>query len=456
MTTVTATASHRGMSGKALIPIALMLFSMFFGAGNLIFPPVLGANAGVNFTPAVIGFLLGGVALPVITMITVALSGHDVRALVARGGTIFAIGFSVAVYLSIGAFFAIPRTGAVSFSTAISPITGWDSTTASVGFNLVFFGICFALSLNPSGLVDKLGKILTPALLALLAVLVVLSIFTLHSPKPAPTEAYATTPLVAGLFEGYMTMDSIASLAFGILVISAIRNSKKTENFPIIKGTTIAAIIAGALLGIIYLGLALMGLRITNGQGFSDGAALLSAASLETLGTPGQVLFGGIVLLACLTTAVGLLAATSEFFNQLIPAVSYKVWLTVFVVISFIIASAGLGTVLKIAVPIIIFLYPIAITVVIITLIGFVWRTPIFLGFRLAVWTVTVWSLITTIAPEALSWALWQEHNFGWVIPMVIALAVGMVVDLKDKEQAATNCYNCLAYSRAAKDKAEL
>ena len=112
------------MSKRALFAIALMLFSMFFGAGNLIFPPMLGANAGDNFVPAVTGFLISGVALPVLAIIAIALSGQDIRALAARAGTVFTIVFSIAIYLSIGTFFGIPRTGAVSFSTAVSPGAG--------------------------------------------------------------------------------------------------------------------------------------------------------------------------------------------------------------------------------------------------------------------------------------------------------------------------------------------
>lgn len=423
------------ISFVAIVPIALMLFSMLFGAGNLIFPPVLGAHAGQSFTPAITGFLIGGVALPVITIIAVALSGQDILSLTARGGKIFAVGFSMAVYLSIGAFFAIPRTGAVSFATAISPITGWESTFASVIFNLIFFGVSFLLAINPQGMVDNLGKILTPMLLVLLALLVIISMISLpNNPAPAIGE-YATSPLSAGLFEGYMTMDSIASLAFGIVVISAIRRKQTDPHAPILKATSIAAIISGVLLGLIYLGLGAMGMRMPEAQSFDDGATLLSAAALETLGFPGQIVFGGIVLLACLTTAVGLLVATSQFFETLVPKVNYTMWLTLFAITSFIFASAGLETVLSIAVPIIIVLYPIAITLVAVTIFSALTKLPIFFGFRFGVWAAAAWSVTTAAAPQLLAWAPLQAANFGWVIPVAIVFAIGLGIDLSKRDE---------------------
>lgn len=424
------------MSKRALFAIALMLFSMFFGAGNLIFPPMLGANAGDNFVPAVTGFLISGVALPVLAIIAIALSGQDIRALAARAGTVFTIVFSIAIYLSIGTFFGIPRTGAVSFSTAVSPVTGWESTLASVGFNLVFFVVATWLALNPSGLVDRLGKVLTPALLALLVVLIALSLFQLHNPGAAPTEEYATSPFPAGLMEGYFTMDSLAALAFGILVISAIKEQKIANPLP---GTTMAALGAGALLGTIYLGLAIMGSRIPEGQSYKDGATLLSHASLQVLGFSGQVVLGGVVLLACLTTAVGLLAATSEFFNYLVPKISYQTWLITFAVVSFGIASGGLETVISIATPIIVFIYPVAMTVIIVTLIGAVVKPmlPLYWGFAIPAWGVFLWSVVDKIVT-------WQSGapielplfnaDFTWLAPAIAGLAVGASIDFFRKE----------------------
>lgn len=446
---------------SAIVAISLMLFSMFFGAGNLIFPPVVAALAGSHFPQAITGFLLGAVILPVVSIIAVALSGRDARSLGSRGGTIFAVGFPVAIYLAIGAMYAIPRTGAVSFSTAISPVFGWESTFASIVFNVLFFGLSMALALNPSNLINNLGKVLTPALLVLLALMITLAIFMLSGAEMTPMEPYTESPLVFGLLDGYMTMDSLAALAFGTLVISSLRHEAvsyaisngmneneaqqlKIPTGTVIKMTTASALIAGGLLAVIYVGLGYIGYTIEGGQNFPDGAALLSTAAQDMMGKPGQVAFGLIVLLACLTTSVGLLAACSEFFNRLMPKVPYKIWLVVFTVVSFGVASLGLQTVLDIASPIIGFLYPIAITVVAATLVDVLIQkitgneSFVIYGFRLAAWVSVIFSALMVIAPSVVEWAPLSGFDLGWTLPVAAAYVIGLIIDVTASKKDAT------------------
>ncbi|MDO5626788.1 MAG: branched-chain amino acid transport system II carrier protein [Mobilicoccus sp.] len=438
-TQVPGTAADR--SRIAVLATAMMLFAMFFGAGNLIFPPMLGAQAGEAFTPAIVGFLLGGVLLPVLTITAVVISGSDVRDLARRGGRVFAVAFPVVVYLSIGAFYGLPRTGAVSFSTAVSPVTGWTGTTASVLFNLVFFAVALVLAFNPGRLIDSLGKILTPALLLLLVVLVALSVATLGGRPGSATPEYAANPVGSGLLEGYMTMDSVAALAFGIVVISSLKSAGITERGQVVRGTIAAGFIAGGLLAAIYVGLGLIGQFIPGGPAYTDGARLLSDAAGMTMGSTGRLVFGAIVLLACLTTAVGLLAASAEFFHRLVPALSYRVWLGVFAVVAFAIASVGLETMLALAAPVIGFIYPVAITVVFVTLATPLLRPLVDVrwGFLVAGWTATVWSLLvllgslgiaTQLMERLTTWTPWQAANLGWVLPTLIAFAVGVGIDL--------------------------
>lgn len=438
--TVNEDSTGRSSSTAVLIATALTLFSMFFGAGNLIFPPIMGASAGTNFAPAMVGFLIGGVALPVISIITIALSGTDMRDLVSRAGSAFGLVFSVLVYLSIGAFYALPRTAAVSFSTAVAPIIGTKSLMASVIFCLVFFGVAFYLCWNPGNIIDSLGKVLTPILLGLLVLLVFLCLASLPASHDAPTGEYASTPLAAGLLEGYMTMDSIAALAFGIIVVTSLGHTGGGIGAKVVRRTSTAAIIAGALLAVVYVGLGLVGHVIPNAQSYTDGATLLADAAQMTMGWPGQIVFGLIVLTACMTTAVGLIAATSEFFHRLVPAIPYRTWMIIFTIISFVLASAGLNSVLAIAVPIITFLYPIAIAVIVITLLSHPLRlaTPALWTFRLGTWVAAAWSALTTLAQvgvatdainAALEWSPLQALQLGWVLPTVVASAVGACID---------------------------
>ena len=438
--TVNEDSTGRSSSTAVLIATALTLFSMFFGAGNLIFPPIMGASAGTNFAPAMVGFLIGSVALPVISIITIALSGTDMRDLVSRAGSAFGLVFSVLVYLSIGAFYALPRTAAVSFSTAVVPIIGTKSLVASVVFCLVFFGVAFYLCWNPGNIIDSLGKVLTPILLGLLVLLVFLCLASLPASHDAPTGEYASTPLAAGLLEGYMTMDSIAALAFGIIVVTSLGHTGGGIGAKVVRRTSTAAIIAGALLAVVYVGLGLVGHVIPNAQSYTDGATLLADAAQMTMGWPGQIVFGLIVLTACMTTAVGLIAATSEFFHRLVPAIPYRTWMIIFTIISFVLASAGLNSVLTIAVPIITFLYPIAIAVILITITSHPLRlaTPALWTFRLGTWVAAAWSALTTLAQvgvaadainAALAWSPLQALQLGWILPTVVAAAIGACID---------------------------
>lgn len=413
---------------KAVLVTSLMLFSMFFGAGNLIFPPMLGQESGTAYLPAILGFLSTGVLLPVIAIIAVVVSGNDVRDMASRAGKVFGIAFPILAYLSIGAFYALPRTGAVSYSTAV----GTDSVLYSGIFNFVFFGVALALSWNPNGVADKLGKWLTPALLALILLLVVLSLSMLGGTPGEPRGDYAEQAVGAGLFEGYMTMDSIAALAFGIVVISAFKYQKVEK---VRTATVYAALIAGALLAAVYLGLGAIG-RIAGGN-HSDGTEILNYAAEQTMGGPGRIVFTIIVVLACLTTAVGLITATSEFFNSLLPGISYHVWAVVFSLISFGVATLGLDTVLSIAAPIITFIYPAAITLVALTLLE-----PVLFHFRytflLGIWTAVVWALFMSVPVlvSFIDWAPLHSMQLGWVVPVALMSALGMVADWNNRDRS--------------------
>lgn len=415
------------------------LFSMFFGAGNLIFPPMLGAHSGSSFLPAILGFVGTSVLLPVLAIIAIATSGRSVTDLAQRAGRVFGLVFPVLVYLSIGAFYGLPRTGAVSFSTALQPLTGWDSTLASALFNAVFFGIALFLAYNPTTLVDKLGKILTPALLILLVVLVCCSAGIFHGVPGEPAEKFASAPAAVGLVEGYLTMDALAALAFGIVIISSLRIRGLKEGHQLLQGTIRSGIIAGAILAVIYVGLGYIGQIIDQPGQYSDGATLLTDAARLTMGLPGQVIFGLIVLLACMTTAVGLIAATSEFFESLAPGIRYHAWAVIFAVMSWAMATLGLQTVLDIAAPVIGFLYPPAVTLIVISLIESV--LPGELRFRYAiiapVWLAVVWSAMTTFNDlgwgsfwEAIiGWSPLTAQSLGWLLPTTVVFLVSLGVD---------------------------
>lgn len=436
--------AHTDPSQKSTSPwiiaiAAMMLFSMFFGAGNLIIPPIVGVESGEHFLPAILGFISTGVLLPVLAVIAVAITGNDVQDLARRGGRIFGLIFPILAYLSIGAFYALPRTATVSFSSAVTPVFGWESTGAAAGFSAVFFIIAFLMCLDPNGLVDKLGKYLTPALLVLLAILIVLAIFTMDHGTGQASGDYATHAGATGFVNGYLTMDSIAALAFGILVVSALRHKGMPAGPKLVRGVGLSAIIAGVFLGVIYLGLGYIGNFIPNGSGYQDGAALLADAAAQTMRTPGTIVFGLIVLLACLSTAVGLLGATSEYFHKMVPKVSYRAWLVIFCLISFAVSTTGLETVLAIAAPIVGFLYPPAITLILLTLIEPLVRRRLHWTFVLALAVATIWAALMTLASlnvgaslitPLIGWSPGHSQDLGWFLPTLIAAVIGAILDL--------------------------
>lgn len=434
----TETASSGRRSGAVLVA-SLMLFSMFFGAGNLIFPPMLGAQAGSSTTPALLGFLSTGVLLPVLAILAIAVTGRDLQDLANRGGRVFGVVFTVLVYLSIGAFYALPRTGSVSYETAVAPYLGEESLWIAAAFSAAFFGISLLLAFDPSGIVDRLGRFLTPALLILLVVLITMAVLRLSAPGHGPTEEYASAPYVTGFLEGYNTMDSLAGLAFGIIVVASLRAKGVSDGPAIVRGVSLAGVIAGVLLAAVYIGLAIVGLRMPEGQSHPDGASLLAEAAVQVLGGPGAVVFGLIVVLACLTTSVGLIGATSEFFHKLVPALSYRVWAILFTVIAFLVSTAGLETVLAIAGPIVGFLYPAGITLILLTLIEPLTRRRLNLTFRLALAVAIVWAALMTLSDlgvgvdpikTLIGWTPLHAQGMGWVVPTVVAAVVGFAVDL--------------------------
>ncbi|MEJ5928956.1 branched-chain amino acid transport system II carrier protein [Corynebacterium sp. H128] len=447
MTNAESTATPASLKSPVLIIVAtsLMLFSMFFGAGNLIFPPMLGVESGSGFTPAIIGFCLTGVALPVIGVVAIALTGNNVQDLAKRGGWVFGLIFPVLVYLSIGCFYALPRTGVVSFETAIVPITGQDNTTSAVIFSLVFFGVSLLLALNPAGLVDTLGKVLTPMLLILLVVLVVLSMLNLNGTPGAASEDYATHPMANGLVVGYLTMDSLAALAFGIVVVNALRYKGFPEGKQLVRGVSVSAVIAGVLLAIIYVGLGFIGQVIPDPSKYENGAALLTDAARITMGQPGMIVFGAIVLLACITTAVGLIGATSEFFNHLVPAISYRVWAVVFTLVAVLLSVQGLEAVLAVAGPIIGFLYPPAIALIFLTLVEPIFGRRINTVFKIVLPVAIIWAALmsfnslgwgSSFIEPLISWSPMHSMDLGWVVPVLIAMVVGLIVDfMRPKEE---------------------
>ncbi|WKA55027.1 branched-chain amino acid transport system II carrier protein [Planococcus shixiaomingii] len=450
------------LSFKSYAVIGMMLFALFFGAGNLIFPAQLGQYAGTNVWIAIVGFLVTGVGLPLLGILAIGYSkSNDLQDLSSRVHPLFGLIFTAALYLTIGPFFALPRTGAVAYEIGVAPFVGDGFMTLGlIIFSVIFFGISLWLSLNPSQMVDSIGKFLSPAILVALLLLLVMVIMKPMGAMEAPQEMYSTGAFFKGFTEGYNTMDALASLVFGIIVISTVRKLGVKSPKGILSATMKSGVVAVSLLAVVYVGIAYLGATSTGLFGlFDTGGPVLSKASTHYFGTFGSSLLSLIIILACLTTAIGLTVATSEFFHKLTPGISYKMYVVIFSLFSLVVTNAGLANIITFSIPILMFLYPLAIVLIMLAFLS-----PLFKHDRLVyVSAITVAFLVGIIdGLKTLTASLgvpnpgWLQaivdfyasvlplynNGLGWFVPVIIVIAItGVIANVRrgTSAQAAQN-----------------
>ena len=433
--------------------IGVMLFALFFGAGNLIFPASLGQNAGSNLWIAMLGFLLTGIGLPFLGTLAMGFSGsRNLQDLSSRVHPVFAIIFTSLLYLTIGPFFALPRTGAVSYDIGILPYLNEDY--AQIGlliFTILFFGITLWFSLSPSKIVDNVGKYLSPGILIGLLILLIFVIVKPMGEFAEPQGNYVNNPFMTGFTEGYNTMDALASLVFGIIVIDAIRKMGVTSLTGILGATAKSGGIAILFLGLIYTGIGYLGATSVDLFGYFDnGGPVLSNTSIHYFGTFGSVLLSMVIILACLTTSIGLTTACAEYFNTLMPRISYKKFVVIFSVFTCIIANFGLSDIITYSVPVLMLLYPLAIVLILLTFLSplfnhsrLVYGTVMFFTFLIGLidgikalfnslevtypgWFESILAFLSDILP-------FYEVGLGWLVPFIVLTVVtGLIARIKE------------------------
>ena len=427
-----------------IVTTGLMLFALFFGAGNLIFPPLLGATSGPSLPMVMLGFLTTGVLLPLATIIAVSTSGEGILGLARRVGSRFGLFMPLAVYLSIGPLYAVPRVVTVAYELATRPVLELlgipDSHWALAIHVTIFLAVSILISLRPSRLADRIGRWLTPALLILLVVLCGATLLIVQGLDRPAIEPYASAPFTTGLTQGYLTMDVLSASVFGIVVISSLRERGFSTPGRLVRGTAVAGGIAAVLLGAVYIGLALIGTRTPGAvtTETTDGTELLRTAASLTLGRGGVMVFAGIVVLACLTTAVGLLASWAGYAHTAWPAVSFNRQLVAGTVVSLVLANLGLSAILTVTAPLTLLLYPLAICLVVVTLVDAVAPGHLRSAY---LWPVTVAGALGLVS--ALNHAGWTapsdllsrtglwDNSTGWIVPALIALGIGLVLDVR-------------------------
>ena len=364
------------LSKKKMVLVSFVLFSLFFGAGNLIFPPFLGQNAGKNTLPAMLGFLTTAVILPVLGVVVVArFNGLD--CLARQVGKRFALVFTVLIYASIGPGLGIPRAASVPFEMAVAPYLpeGANTTVWMAAYSLAFFLIAWWLCMNPGKLVNRIGSFLTPSLLILLVFLFVNFVIRGQVDVAQPQVDYQRAAFLKGFSEGYQTMDTIAALNFGLVIATTLGTFGLNEKKDKLHHTVLAGLAAGTILAAVYAMLTYMGMCSSGVYSIQEnGAWTLRHIVYQLFGAPGAILLAAIFTLACLTTCVGLINSISQYFSTLFKKLNYKQWVCVIVIFSFFVCNLGLNMILSISIPVLNAIYPVSIVLILMGLSHDVWK----------------------------------------------------------------------------------
>lgn len=424
--------------------IGLMLFSMFFGAGNLIFPPVLGAQAGTSYWLAIGGFILTGVGLPFAVLLAVSLVKEGAAEIGNRVHPWFSTIFMVIVYLSIGPFLAIPRNANVAYEMGIKPFLGSSSNSAFVllAFSAVFFALVFVVSLNPSKMEQYMGRWITPVLLVAMVTLCTIGLFKMDGHLQTPAEPYQANAFSTGFIEGYNTMDALAALAFGIVILSAIKQRGITDKKQLTKYTLKAALVAGVLLSLVYVSLGLIGGKMAASGSYASGTDLLTAASTLLLGSSGKALLGFIFTLACFTTVVGLTVACGQYFSKLLPKVSYRTVALIVTLIGFTLSNMGLAQILKVSVPFLVTAYPLTIVLTLLTFFSRYYKN-IRKVYGSAMLFTGIFAVNSGLATAGVNLGFLQSVakalpfasvGLEWIIPAFVGTAIGWLLGIFEKK----------------------
>ena len=436
----------QALKGRKLVLVGFTLFSMFFGAGNLIFPPDLGAKAGVNLWPAFLGLAISAVGLPVAGVIAVA-RADGLDKLAGRVHPVFAQVFMILIYLSIGPGLGIPRAASVPFEMAVAPYLpeGRNPALWMAAYSLGFFLIALWLCLNPGKLVDRIGRGLTPALLALLTLLFISFLFRGETSVAAAQEGYREAALLKGFTEGYNTMDTIAALNFGLVISATLGTFGLTEKKDKMRYTILAGVLAGTILAVVYAMLSYMGMCSSGVYPVQEnGAWTLRCIVYQVFGGTGAVLLAAIFTLACLTTCVGLINSISQYFSTLFGKLSYRQWVLVMTGFSFLVCNLGLNAILSISIPILNAIYPVAIVLILLGLTHSLWVKNRWVYSLMVAGTGTV-SVIYALDAAQLSLGAVTElcrklplydMGFCWVSVAAVMLAVSLLLGLVRRERA--------------------
>jgi LIVCS family branched-chain amino acid:cation transporter len=422
---------------KQILGLGFMLFALFLGAGNLIFPPLIGASAGVNVWQAAIGFIMSGVGLPLMGIMAICLIDGGFNAISKELPHKVIVILGSIVFLVIG-IYAIPRTAIVSAEFSTTPIFG-ESLAIKITFLAVFYIIAWYLSIYPGKLLETIGQMITPLLILLLVILGVMPLVKpLASIAEIPQAEYKNIPVIQGFINGYLTMDALGALMFGVIVTANLKTHGITNTKYMFKYSLITGIIAAVGLTLVYISLFNLGAKsgIVPQEG-TNGAQILSYYSHQVFGFWGDIGLAVVITLACLTTAVGVISGVSEYFSEFTDKLTYKTLVSILCVCCIFVTGLGLELIIKLFIPVLAVLYPVCIGLIILTLIR-KWIINPVLTYRSVTLVIFLTSLIESLyhkgvipveyKPLVAKIFPWIEFSLSWLAFAAVTLIITMVV----------------------------
>ncbi len=450
--------SNKRLTIRQKILVAGTLFGMFFGAGNLIFPVHLGQMAGRNALAAIIGFIITAVGIPIFGVAAIGVTHSDgLQTLSSRVGKGYGIFFTSLLYLTIGPLFAIPRCATVSFTTGVAPMLGENAPEwlYLLIFSAVFFAFVLFFSLRPGKITLWIGKIINPLFLIFFAVLMLAALLSPGASISAvePTEAYQADAFFPSLIEGYGTMDAIAGLAFGIVVIDVIRRMGIEDDDAIAKDVLSSGILTGALMALIYVVSIVVGAQSRGLFELSEnGGIALTQIAVHYLGSAGRLILAVTITFACLKTSIGLVTACAETFAKMTDGrISYRSLAILFTIFSFAVSNIGLSAIIEYSIPMLMLIYPPAIALILLAFTGrlFGHDRSVYIATMIGTWAAAIFDCMKTL-PASVRTALRLDtlvdaaagflplfdKNLGWLLPALIGFAAGMAIHLSRRGSA--------------------
>lgn len=425
----------KGLARSEVMALGFMTFALFLGAGNIIFPAAAGLLSGQHLWWAAVGFLLTGVGLPLLTVVALARVGGGLQTLTRPLGRTAGTLLAIAVYLAIGPLFATPRTAVVSYEMAVGPFLE-DSWWVLLLYTSGYFAVVLYLALTPGKVLERIGQLITPVLLLALVLLGMAAVFKPAGVPGAGVPPYSDEPLVRGFLDGYLTMDALGALVFGVVIAAAIRTRGVTDLSKITRHSIQAGVIAAIGLSLVYISLFYLG-ATSHGiaAGAENGGQVLAIYVKFAFGVPGTLLLAVVITLACLTTATGLLMACGEYFEQLWQ-IRYRRTVIFFVLFSWAVSNQGLTQLIKVSVPVLVGLYPLAIVLVMLSLAKNAWRNPQPV-IRTSMMVTLLFGAMDALVASGLD-PDWfgplqrlplAGQQMGWLVPVLLVLLVMTALD---------------------------